>query len=430
MQVSVESGEGFERRVTVELPAEQVEQEVTKRLKQIGRTAKVDGFRPGKVPMGMLRRQYGSHVLQEVYGELIEASYRDAILQEGLNPAGQPKIEPKTSDDESVFSYVATLEVMPVIDSPKVEGILNRPVANVVDSDVDGMIEKLRGQRITWNPVERAAADGDQVKINFKGILDGEAFEGGSADDVPLILGSNSMIDGFESGLVGVEKGGNLTLELKFPEDYRVEELAGKPVTFEVEVNEVAAAELPEVNDDFAKEFGSEEGVEKLKSDIRENMERELEQRIKARIKSQAMDLLVASNGTEVPVALVDEEITALQEQTRNRMSTGVPGSSMELPREMFEEQAKRRVILGLLIAEIIKQNEIQLDADRVRRTIEEYAASYEKPEEVVEHYYANHEQLAAVQNVVLEDQVVDWVLENAQVEDENTSFSALTDEG
>ncbi|QYZ65113.1 MAG: trigger factor [Gammaproteobacteria bacterium (ex Lamellibrachia satsuma)] len=430
MQVSVESGEGFERRVTVELPAEQVEQEVTKRLKQIGRTAKVDGFRPGKVPMGMLRRQYGGHVLQEVYGELIETSYREAILQEGLHPAGQPKIEPKTSDDESLFSYVATLEIMPVIDSPKVEGTLKRPVADVVDSDVDEMIEKLRGQRITWNPVERAAADGDQVKINFKGIMDGEAFEGGSADDVPLVLGSNSMIDGFESGLVGAEKGGSLTLELQFPEDYRVEELAGKPVTFGVEINEVAESELPEVNDDFAKEFGALEGVEKLKGDIRENMERELEQRIKARIKSQAMDLLVESNSTEVPGALVDEEITALQEQTRNRMSTGVPGSSMELPREMFEEQAKRRVILGLLIAEIIKQNEIQLDADRVRTTIEEYAASYEKPEEVVEHYYGNHEQLAAVQNVVLEDQVVDWVLENAQVEDENTSFSALTDEG
>jgi trigger factor len=242
-------------------------------------------------------------VLQEVYGSLVESSYQDALQQQNLNPVGPPKIEPKQSDDESVFAYTATLEVMPEIELAKIEGKVTRPVAQVVDQDVEDMIEKLRGQRISWNPVERAAAEQDQVKINFKGIMDGEAFDGGSANDVPLVLGSNSMIDGFESGLIGALAGESRTLELKFPEDYRVEKLAGKPVTFEVDVIEVAEAILPELDDAFAKEFGSDEGVEKLKSDIRENMENELKQRIKARLKEQAMDLPALRQDPANPLA-------------------------------------------------------------------------------------------------------------------------------
>jgi trigger factor len=425
MQVSVESGEGLERRVTVELPAEMIEEAVTKRLKQIGRTAKMDGFRPGKVPMNMLRRHYGGQVLQEVYGQMIETSYQDAIDQEQLVPAGMPKIEPVKTADEGVFSYVATLEVMPEIELAKLDGEIVKPVAEITEEDISEMIEKLRKQRASWSPVDRAADEGDQVKINFTGFMEGEAFEGGSASDVPLVLGSKSMIEGFESGLVGVVKEEKRSLELKFPDDYRVEELAGKPVTFEVEVNEVSEQVLPQVDEAFAQEFGAEEGVDKLKLDIRDNMERELRQRIQAKIKSQAMDLLYSSNRIDVPAALVDEEIEAMRKQTRTHMREGA--GSMELPREMFEDQARRRVTLGLLIGEIIKQNKIQLDQERVRETIEDYASSYEAPEEVVKHYYSNREQLAAVQNVVLEDQVVDWVLEQASIKEESTSFSALT---
>ena len=425
MQVSVESGEGLERRMTVALPADQIEEAVTKRLKQIGRTARMDGFRPGKVPIGVLRRKYGGQVLQEVYGDMIESSYREAVQQEKLNPAGLPKIEPNKSDEEGVFSYIATLEVMPEIELAQLDGTIKRPVAEVMDQDIDEMIQKLRKQRASWNAVERAAQQGDQLKINFKGMIDGEVFQGGSASDVPLVLGSKSMIEGFESGLVGVVKEDKRTLELQFPEDYRVEDLAGKPVTFEVEVNEVAEEVLPEVDDEFAKAFGTAEGVGQLRADIRENMERELQQRIKAKLKSQVMDLILHSNRIEIPTALVNEEIDALRKQTRSHLREGQ--GSMELPREMFEEQAKRRVALGLLIAEIIKQNKIELDGARVRKTIEDYAASYEQPDEVIKHYYANREQLASVENVVLEDQVVDWVLAQAKVEDEPTSFSALT---
>jgi trigger factor len=431
MQVSVESGEGLERRMTVELPADQVEEAVNKRLKQIGRNARMDGFRPGKVPMKMLRRQYGGQVLQEVYGEMIESSYHDALKQENLHPAGMPKIEPKTSDDKSIFSYVATLEVMPEIELSKLEGAIKRPTAEVTDEDVAEMIEKLRKQRATWEPVERAAESGDQVKINFKGLIDGEAFDGGSAEDVPLVLGSNSMIEGFESGLVGMVKEEKRNLELQFPDDYRVEELAGKPVVFEVEVNEVAEEMLPEVDEEFAREFGSETDLDKFRSDIRENMDRELKQRIRSNMKSQAMDLILDSNKIVVPAALVDEEIEALRNQAKGYMQQQQQQQSdFELPREMFEDQARRRVSLGLLITEIIKQNNIQLDDQRVRETIEEYAASYEHPEEVVKHYMSNKEQLASIQNVVLEDQVVDWVLENAEVVDEPSNFATLTQQG
>ncbi|MEJ2692911.1 MAG: trigger factor [Candidatus Thiodiazotropha sp.] len=428
MQVSVESGEGLERRMTVELPAEQIEAEVNKRLKQIGHTAKLDGFRPGKVPMTMLRRVYGGQVLQEVYGHMIETSYQAAVRQEKLAPAGLPKIEPKEATEEGLFGYVATLEVMPEVELAKLEGKVTRPVTEITEQDIDDMIEKLRKQRASWSVVERAAAEGDQVKISFEGKVDGEVFEGGSAEDVPLVLGSKRMIEGFEEALVGMIKADKRTVELKFPEDYRVEELAGKPVTFEVEVSEVAEEMLPEVDDAFAKEFGTEEGVDKLRVDIRANMERELAQRVQAKVKSQAMDLVYEQNRIEIPKALLDEEIDALQKQTRERLGQGA--GSMELPRDMFEEQARRRVALGLVIGEIIKQHDIQIDNDRVRKTIEDFASSYEQPEEVVNYYYGNQEQLASVQNMVLEDQVVDWILEQIEVNDEPTTFAALASEG
>jgi len=428
MQVSVEAGEGLERRMTVELPAEQIEQEVTKRLKQIGKTARLDGFRPGKVPMNMLRRRYGGQVLQEVYGEVIESSYQEAVQQQNLHPAGMPKIEPNVTEGQNVFSYIATLEVLPEITLAKLEGTIKRPAAEVTDADVDEMLEKLRQQRGSWNPVERAAAEGDQVKVSFKGTMEGEAFEGGSGENMALVLGSKRMIEGFEAGLVGIVKEEKRTLELQFPDDYRVEELAGKPVTFDVEVSEIAEQVLPEVDEEFAKSFGAQEGVEKLRQDIRDNMQRELKQRIWTRLKNQAIDLLYNSNRIEVPGALVQEEIKALREQTRSQLQSGA--GSIELPDNLFEDQARRRVTLGLVIGEVIKQHQIQLDRDRVRRTLEDFAASYEDADEVVKHYLTNRNQMAAIENVVMEDQVVDWILEQVQIEDEPTSFATLTAAG
>jgi trigger factor len=428
MQVSVESGEGLERRLTVELPAEQIDAEVTKRLKKIGRTAKLDGFRPGKVPMNLLRRNYGGQVLQEVYGQMIESSYQAAIQQEKLQPAGMPKIEPSDATEEGHFRYVATVEVMPEITLNQLQGEIKRPVADITEQDVEDMILKLRKQRVTWSPVDRAAAEGDQVKISFKGTIDGEEFEGGSAENVDLVLGSGRMIEGFESALVGQSQGEKRSIDLKFPEKYQVEELADKPVTFEVEIMSVSEEVLPEVNDEFAKEFGAAEGVDELMADVRENMQRELTQRIEARIKNQIMDLVFEQNKTDIPSAMVDQEIDALRKQARQQLGQGA--GSFELPREMFEDQAKKRVTLGLVIGEIVKQNDIQVDNDRVKQKIEEFAASYEKPDEVVNYYYNDEQQLASVRNIVLEDQVVDWVLGQIAVSDEQATFAELTQQG
>jgi trigger factor len=426
MQVSVESGEGLERRMTVELPADQIDAEVTKRLKQIGRTARLDGFRPGKVPMKLLRRNYGGQVLQEVYGKMIESSYQEAILQENLVPAGMPKIEPAEAGGEGLFRYVATLEVMPEIILSKMQGAVTRPTAEITDQDVEEMLLKLRKQQAGWNVVDRDAKEGDQVTISFKGTINGEEFSGGSAENVKLVLGSGQMIEGFERELVGVSKGDTRTIALNFPDDYHANELAGKPVAFEVEVNEVLEEVLPEVDDDLAKDFGAEQGVDQLKADVRNNMERELKQRVQAKIKQQVMDMICEQNKIDVPVALIDEEIDALRKQARERV--GQSTGKFELPRDMFEEQAIKRVTLGLIVGEIIKQNDIQVDNDRVRMKIEEYAASYEQPEEVVNYYYGNEQQLSAVHSLVLEDQVVDWVLEQVDVVDEQSSFFALTE--
>ena len=429
MQVSVQSGEGLERRMTVELPVDEINQEVEKRLKKIARTVRMDGFRPGKVPMKILRTRYGLQVQQEVFGEVVESSYARAIDQEKLRPAGAPKIEPHLdqSQDNARFAYTAVFDVLPEIELVSLaDQSIKRPAAEVVDADVDEMIERLRKQRQTWEDVERRAQDGDQVHISFKGTIDGEPFEGGEASDVPVELGSGMMIEGFEAGLVDAAAGDKRSLELQFPDNYQVEKLAGKPVMFEVEVSKVAEPVVPELNEELAKSFGVESGdIGKFRDDIRGNMERELTQHIESKLKNQAMDALLEAHKIELPGALVEEEIDALRQQTRQ----GAPAAgNMELPRNLFEEQARRRVALGLIIAEVVKKNDLKVDPERVKSTIEEMAASYEDPQEVVNFYNSNQQQRASVEGLVLENQVVDWVLEQARVEEEQSSFKEVTE--
>ncbi|OOZ36164.1 trigger factor [Solemya velesiana gill symbiont] len=428
MQVSVESSEGLERRMTVELPVEQVNEAVEKRLKEVARTVKMDGFRPGKVPMSVVRKRYSEQVRQEVFGDLVQSTYFQALAQENLQPAGEPVVEPLDKNDDEGMGYTATFEVMSEIALQDIsDKSISRPVAEVTDEDFEQMIDKLRNQRVTWNDVERAAQDGDQVTIDFVGKIDGEAFEGGTADGVPLVLGSSSMIDGFESGLVGATADEERTLELQFPEDYRVDTLAGKAATFEVKVTKVAEPVLPELDDVFAKAFGiAEGGVEALHKEVRSNMERELEDKIRSSLKDQAMEVLLEANPIDVPAVLIKQEAEALMQQTRANMAQQGHNAQMDLPAALFEDQAKRRVILGLVIGEVIKANNIELDSDRVRERVEQFAQSYEKPQEVIDYYYSNKQQLASIENVVLEDQVVEWVLEQAKVEDTPTAFAEL----
>jgi trigger factor len=428
MQVSIESGEGLERRMTVELPAERVDEEIEKRLKHIAKTAKMAGFRPGKVPLSVVRRQYSEQVRQEVFGELVQSTYFEALSNEKLQPAGNPAIEPLDKEPGEGMAYTAVFEVMPEFELSDLSSVaIKRPKVEVTDDDLQEMIERLRKQRVTWGDVERAAEKGDRVIINFKGYIDGELFPGGAADEAPLVLGSGSMIEGFEEGLMGAAAGDNRTLEVNFPENYRAENLAGKAATFEVEVTKVAEPILPEVDDEFVKAFGvSEGGLEAFQVEIRSNMEREAEEKVRNILKQQAMDALLEQNSIDIPQAMVQQEAQALQEQTKANMAQSGHSSNMELPADLFEEQAKRRVSLGLIIAEVVKANEIELDEERLRARVEEVAQSYEQPQEVIDYYYSNQQQLAGMQNLVLEEQVMDWVLEQAQVEDEATAFADL----
>jgi trigger factor len=304
---------------------------------------------------------------------------------------------------------------------------VKRPVAEVTDEDLAEMVEKLRKQRITWNEVDREARDGDQITINFKGYMDGEVFEGGSADGIPLELGTKGMIEGFEEGLVGAKAGEARTLELTFPESYHAKQLAGKPATFEVEVTKVSEAVLPELNEEFIKAFGvSEEGVDGFYKEIRANMTRELEDKLRGLVKEQAMDALLQVNELEVPKALVSREAQVLLQQTKANLAQGGQGNNINLPIELFEDQARKRVTLGLIIAEVLGSNNIELDEGRVRQKIEQFAQSYEDPQQVIDYYYGNKEQLSGIKNLVLEDQVVDWVLDQVKVEDTAKGFDEV----
>ncbi len=350
--------------------------------------------------------------------------------QEKLQPAGDPYIEPVQKEPGEGFGYTAIFEVMPEVELGDMGKIaVERPVSDVTDEDVENMIEKLRKQRVTWSDVERKSQLEDQVTINFKGSIDGELFDGGSAEDVQLVLGSNSMIPGFEDGLVGVAAGESKTINVTFPEEYQAENLAGKDAVFEVEVTKVSEPVLPEIDEEFIKAFGLENGtVEELHSEIRSNMERELEDKLGALVKEKALDaLLEANSDLDIPKAMIKKESQTLKDQTMQNMQQYGQSSDIDLPLDLFEDQAKRRVSLGLLVAEVIKANEIKLDDERVKDKIEKFAKTYEKPQEVIDYYNSNAEQMALVQNIVLEEQVVDWVMEQAKVEDVKSSFEEIT---
>ncbi|RMG35465.1 MAG: trigger factor [Gammaproteobacteria bacterium] len=426
MQVSVESGEGLERRLLVDLPKEQVETEVEKKLAELAKTVRLDGFRPGKVPPRVVRQRFGDQVRQEVYGDLIQKSFYEAVQQSKVMPVGDPSIDLRDAGEEGGLSYTATFQVMPEVELADLAGKeVTRPVAEVTDADVDEMIEKLRSQRQTWEPVERAAQDGDRVIIDFKGYVDGEAFDGGSAEDVPLVLGSGSMIEGFESGLLGAKAGEERTLEVTFPEDYRAEHLAGKPATFEVKVKSVEESRLPEVDEAFIKEFGVEEGTEEaLRAEVRKNMETELEQKLSGLVKDQVMELLREANPIEVPDAMVQQEAERMKQQALADMQARGQQSAFDLPASLFEEQARKRVHLGLLVGEIIEKQALKAEESDVREVLERLASSYEDPEGVVDYYLNNPEQRATVENLVLENKVVDWVLDQVEVKEDKRTFS------
>ncbi|MEO1247464.1 MAG: trigger factor [Pseudomonadota bacterium] len=421
MQVTVESTGALERRMRVELPAERIEQEVDSRLKSVGRTAKIKGFRPGKVPPKVVRQRYGKQVREEVLGELMQKSYSDAVTQEKLNPAGGPKIE--TEDGKDSFAYVATFEVMPEFELTGLDKIkVERPVVEIGDDDLAVMLEKLREQKAEWNAVQRKSASGDRVNCDFSGTLDGEPIEGGQGTNVPVVLGQGQMLPDFEKGLTGVAAGDEKSFKVKFPKDYHAEDLQGKKVDFATTVHSVEEMSLPELDDEFAKLFNVEEGgLERLRQDVTENMRREAEQKTKNELREQVMQGLLEQNPIEIPQTLKAQEMHQMQHDAMRRM--GVEDHDQAPPVENFAEAADKRVRLGLLMRQLIADQNIELDEARVRTHIEELCAGYENAEDMVNVYLSNPQILQQVEPLVLEQMAIEWLLDNGSVKEKKLSF-------
>lgn len=428
MQVSVTATEGLERRMTVELPGDGVEREVEQRLKSMAGRVRLDGFRPGKVPFKVVEKRYGAQVRQEVQADMVQNSFYEAVQKEKLRPAGAPRIELSAAGADKL-AFTATFEVYPEVKvTLPADMAVQKPVVEITGQDVDNMIEKLRKQRAGWEEVGRAASEGDQVVIDFVGKLNGEPFSGGDAKGYPLVLGSKRFIPGFEEQLIGAKAGDSREISVTFPEQYQNEELAGKPVTFEVAVQKVNGPKLPDLNDaEFLKTLGVQEGgVDALRKDVRDSMGRELEMKITAKVKDQVLDKLAAANPVELPTALIESEIQQMANQARQSM--GMPGEQAVTAevRAALQDQARRRVALGLLIGELIREKAFRADADKIRARIEALAASYEDPAAVVAWYYEDRSRLAGVEALVLEDQVVDWVISGSKVEEQKTSFDEV----
>jgi trigger factor len=423
MEVSIENTGGLARCMTVQVPAERIEQEVASRMQSMCQTVRLDGFRPGKVPLKVIEQKYGKQVRFEVIDQVVNSTLQEALTQENIRPAGVPSIDPKEYAPGKPLEYTATFEIFPELSGSIHYGFkVTKPLVEITDEDVTGMLENLRNQRGTWNTVDRASQTGDQVTVDFEGTVDGNTFDGNQAKEMPVVLGSNSMIPGFEEQLIDVSAGEEKTLDIKFAEDYPSTEVAGKAARFNVKIHTVSEMLLPEINEEFAKAFGiSEGGVQALTDEIRNNMERELKGLVKSKLKSQVFDGLLLNNPVDVPNSLVESEIKELQQLEGNQ---GLEAS-------VLKENAEKRLKLGVIVSEIAKQNQLQIDPDRVRQMVETIASSYEKPEEVVQWYYGNQEMLAGVQSAVIEEQVVDWLVEHSgvDVEELKTTFSALVDE-
>ncbi|MCJ8320228.1 MAG: trigger factor [Colwellia sp.] len=429
MQVSVETTQGLERRLTITVPAESVDVEVKNRLRHIAKTQRINGFRPGKVPPSVIQKRFGKSVRQEVAGELMQRNFVDAIVAEKLNPAGRPNFVAKSNEDGKAFEFEATFEIYPVVELKDLEKItIEQPAVEVTDTDLDEMFETLQNQHKTWKENKRKTKKGDKLTIDFTGRVDGEDFEGGKAENFELELGAGRMIPGFENDIVGMKVGEEKTITVTFPEDYHAENLKGKEAEFDIVVKKTEGPSLPKVDEEFAKLFNIEEGgVEALRDEVRKNMTRELNQAVKAKVKEQAIEGLLSTNEVDLPSGLVAQEVEVLRKQAMERFAGQMDPKNMpELPADMFTEQAQRRVKIGLLLGEVIKVNELKVDEEKVNELIASAASAYEDPKEVIEYYNSNAEMKQQMQNVALEEQAVDFLLEKAKVKSKKANFKDI----
>jgi len=429
MQVSVETTQGLERRLTITVEANEVDTEVKNRLGQLSKTQRIDGFRPGKVPATVISKRYGSAVRQEVAGELMQRNFYSAVVEQKLNPAGMPELDIVKNEHGADLEFTATFEVYPEFEVNNLDKVnVEKPVVEVTDQDLEEMLVTLTKQHATYKSVARKSKKGDRAILDFSGSIDGEDFEGGKAEDFTLNLGEERMIPGFEKQVIGHKAGEEFDIEVTFPEDYHAENLKGKSAVFAINLKTVESQVLPELDDEFAVKFGVEEGgVEKLKSDVRKNMQRELEQSVKSNVKQQVIDGLIEVNEIEVPAALIKGEVEVLRQQAMQRFGGQVDAANMpQLPDELFAEQAKRRVQVGLLLGEVIKANSIEADDARVLEMIETMASAYEDPKEVIE-YYSNDEKLMQqMKDLAVEDQAIDFILAAANVSQATKAFSDM----
>jgi trigger factor len=434
MQVSVENTGPLGRKMRVEVPEDKIVSEVNNRLQSLSRTTRIQGFRPGKAPLKVVQKHYGSRVRQEVISEFMQSSFYEALTKEQLRPAGQPTIDPLDTDQGKGLVYTATFDIYPEIDLAPIENLkITKPICTISENDIDQMIEVLRKQKRKLQAVVRESQEDDVIVINFKGSINGEAFEGGEAEDFQLELGSKRLIPGFEDGLLGAKVGDELTLKLKFPDEYHKQELAGQPVEFNVTVKALHEQTLPELDDELFASLGVKEGgLEAFKQEIGSNMEREAEQKILDQVKIITLDAIYAANKINLPSGLIEHEAERLHEQFKaNLKSQGINSKDIiSGGPTVFNEQAEKRVALQLIVADIVKKNQIKVDPAQLRSMIEKYAQSYEDPNQVINWYYSDQQKLAEVEALALEDEVVKWVLSKAKVEEQGLTFDALMNKG
>ena len=430
MQANLETLGSLERRLSVTLPLDKVNTEIESRLKRLARTVKLHGFRPGKVPMKIVEQQYGGQVRQEVLGDAVNQSFGEAVKEKNLRVAGYPRIEVKQGDTPAgQFEYIATFEVYPEFALGEVgQAKIEKPIVQVGDAEVDKTIDILRKQRTHYHAVQRGAQAQDQVLIDYRGTMGGEAFEGGTATDQNVLLGGGQLLPDFEKNLVGLKTGEHREFDLHFPDDYHGKEMAGKDARFEVTVKQVQEPHIPEADAAFAKSLGIADGdLGKMREDVKANLEREVKRRAESRVKDQVMKSLLDSTKVEVPRALVDMEVQRLMQNMRQDLEQrGLKADQVPMPKEAFEPEAIRRVTLGLILAETVRMNKLEAKPDQIKTVVQEYAQSYEKPDEVVRWYYQQQDRLREVESIVLEDNVVQWALSKAKVEDKTVAFDEL----
>ncbi|MEW6119112.1 MAG: trigger factor [Pseudomonadota bacterium] len=428
MQANLEVLEGLVRRLDISVPMDQLETEVQNRLKRLARNVKMDGFRPGKAPLSAVARQHGAGVRQEVLGETLQSRFGEAVQAYQLKIAGYPRFEPKTGETAGTeVTFSASFEIYPEVKIDSLaDGKISRPVVNLSDADVTKTLEVLQKQRRSFQPAERAAAEGDLVRFDYQGTVDGASFEGGKGEDFAAVLGEGRLLKDFEQALVGLKAGDSKGFDLTFPADYAARELAGKAAHFDVQVKDVQAPVLPVIDADFARALGVEDGdVEKLKAEVRANLEREVRRRVQGKLKEQAMELLLKKSALDLPQSLIAMETERLMKMTEADMQArGV--QSVKLSADMFTGQAERRVRLGLILAEIVQANKLVAQPEQIRTLIQDQAQSYEEPEQVVQWYYQSPERMQEIESLALEENVVAWVAGQAQVEDVATSFEEL----